>query len=115
MERDVKIGSEVIGTMLDVKRKPSIHKVTGTFLSGQAFIQTVGDITDRRRYWVYCPTQSNRDSLDSACLYGKMINIEWQGKITYGYIEDESLVWKEWRDEHGVCSLTLVVEREQSA
>jgi len=115
MEREVKVGSEIVGTMLDVKRNPSIHKVTGTFLSGRAFVQTIGNKTDRRRYWVYAPTKAARDALDNACLYGSLISIEWQGKVIYGYAEDDRLTWKEWRDEHGVCSFMLIVEREQDA
>lgn len=115
MERDVKLGSEIIGTLLDTKKDPSIHKVSGTFLSGQAFIQTIGEKTDRRKYWVFAPTKAAREALDHACLYGEMINIEWQGKIVYGYIETQKQTWKEWRDEHGVCSFSLIVEREQDA
>ena len=115
MERDVKVGSEIVGTMLDTKKDPNIHKVTGKFLSGQAFIQTIGNKTDRRKYWVYAPTKSTKETLNDACLYGSLISIEWQGKIVYGYIEDDKLTWKEWRDEHGVCSFMLIVEREQDA
>lgn len=105
----LKIGSTVIGTVLNVKNYPIAQKVLLTALDGTAYAQTPGQAIQKYKVDCYCPTGEARAALDEACNNCDIVTIVRDSQaFSEGYIEEKTISWKEWKDGHGISKFTLV-------
>lgn len=107
---DIKRDNEILGTVIGFKRDYESNKINVVSLTGIPYTQTPGLAVHRRITNIYCDTYEKRDAMDNACNDGALMIVDWKGQIFRGYIEDRRIVWKEWRDGHGVGRFTLIVK-----
>ena len=106
---DLKIENTSVGTVLNAKRAYTAQKVINSALDGTTFIQTTGGAITRYIIDVYCETKAKRDILDEANNDGVLLTLVLDANTSvYGYVEEETITWKEWRDGHGVGHFTLI-------
>lgn len=97
-----------LGEVLACKRKFTAQKINAVALDGTPYVQTPGEAIQRREVHVYCDTYKKRDLMDTASNTGALLTWEWNNETIIGYIETDP-TWKEWKDGHGVCELTVIV------
>jgi len=106
---ELKIESTSIGIVLNAKKQPYAQKIIKNALDGTTFIQTTGGAIIRYIIDVFCDTKAKRDSLDEANNNGTLLTLVLgENNSVYGYVEDETISWKEWKDGHGVAHFTMM-------
>lgn len=106
--RVIKVGNDVVAQVLARKRKPTAQKIVNTALNGTSYVQTTGSAIWRYEVSIYCDTPEKRALVDEACYNGADVTLIYDDLTEIGYIEDVAVTWKEWTDEHGVGSFTLL-------
>ena len=105
------IGDTSIGTVVNAKRSPQAQKMVTSALDGSTYVQTTGGRIMRYIVDVYCSTLAKRESLDSACNEGTLLTIVFgENSSANGYVEENEVSWKEWRDGHAVGRFTMIME-----
>lgn len=106
---DCKISDSVVGKVLNYKHLPQAQKIISTSLDGTAYGQKTGDAIDKYEVDVYCATALMRTYMDIACSGCIEVTIILRSGLEFtGIIEEETIGWKEWKDEHGVGHFTLI-------
>ena len=106
----IKRGNDTLGIMLRFKYKPKALKISNTALDGTPYVQNPGKATDKRESAVFCDSYEKKHAMDEASNDGALLTVLWEGTTVRGYIENDSINWKEWRDGHGVGQFTLIVK-----
>ena len=106
---NVKINDEIVGTALNVKKQDTAQKMLSIALDGTPYAQTTGSPIIRYIVDCYCGTATNRNKLDNASNQGALVTVSTRNDLEVtGYIEENTIDWKEWPDGHGVGKFTLV-------
>ena len=106
---DLKVGSQVVGMILNIKRQPQSRKVMNTALDGSVYVQNTGSPIRKYQVDFYCGTPEDRDRVDDACNEGDVVTIITREEVEVeGFIEDQTIPWNEWVDGHGVGRFVLV-------
>ncbi|MBR5678671.1 MAG: hypothetical protein IKX20_11135 [Paludibacteraceae bacterium] len=108
---DIKAGNTVVGMLLgNLKRQYTAQKVILTATDGTVYAQNTGRPIVRFEVNCYCGTAEDRDAVDDASNNGDVVTVTTKDNVdVVGYIEDDSISWKEWVDGHGVGKFTLIV------
>ena len=108
---DFKIGSAVVGKCLNYKFLPVAKKIISYALDGTVYAQSTGKATNKYEVDIYCSTSLGRAAVDTASLNcSEVILCDRGGAEHVGFIEEETIDWKEWKDGHGVGHFTVVQE-----
>ena len=108
---DLKVGNEVVGMVLgNLRRRYKAQKIVNTALDGTVYVQTTGRPITRFEVNCYCGTGEDRDKLDAGANNGDVITVTTRDLVdVIGYVEEDTIDWKEWVDGHGVGRFTLIV------
>ena len=106
---ELKIENISVGTVLNAKKQYTAQKIIKNALDGTTFVQTIGGAITRYVIDVYCETKAKKDMLDNANNDGTLLTLVLdQSTTVYGYVEEDTISWKEWRDGHGVGHFTMM-------
>lgn len=108
---DIKVANTVVGMLLgNLKRQYTAQKVVLTATDGSVYVQNTGRPITRFEVNCYCGTPEARDAVDNASNNGDVVTVTTKDNVdVVGYIEDETVTWKEWVDGHGVGRFVLIV------
>lgn len=110
MTMDIKVGNTVVGMLLAMKRRYTAQKIVNTALDGTVYVQNTGRPITRYEVHCYCGTSEDRDALDDGANNGDVVTITTRDDVdVVGYIESETVDWKEWVDGHGVGQFVFIV------
>ena len=110
MTMDIKVGNTVVGMLIAMKRRYTAQKIVNTAIDGTVYVQNTGRPITRFEVNCYCGTAEDRDKLDEGCNNGDVVTVTTRDDVEVtGYIEDDSIEWKEWVDGHGVGRFILIV------
>ena len=108
---DFKVGTSVIGKCLNYRFRPQARKVISAALDGTVYAQSTGKRINKYEVDIYCATATTRALLAAANGYCSEVTLcDRSGGEHIGFIEEETLDWKEWTDGHGVAHFTIIVE-----
>ena len=107
---DLKVGNEVVGMVLGtLRRRYKAQKIIVTALDGTTYAQNTGRPITRYEVNCYCGTAEDRDKLDAGSNNGDVITVTTRDEVDVtGYVEEDSIEWKEWVDGHGVGRFILI-------
>jgi len=107
----LKKGTSVYAKVLNAKRLFTAQKIINTALDGTTYIQNTGNAITRYELDIYCATATLRDLVDEACNDGARLTLVFENLSTIdGFIEDETIEWKCWKDGHGVSKIKFIKE-----
>lgn len=106
---ELKVGSGVVGKVLNYRPVQVAQKVITTALDGTVYAQKTGDPVQKYVVDAYSPSAIYRGILDTACSRAEEVSFTNRSNVEIpGVIEEESIEWKEWPDGHGVAKFTLI-------
>lgn len=106
---DFRVGNDVVGMVLGIKKRPQAQKITNAALDGTVYVQNTGRPIMRYEINVFCGTAEDRDKVDDAANNGDIVTVVTREEVeVIGYIEDETITWNEWIDGHGVGRFILI-------
>lgn len=108
---ELKVDDYTIAKVLNAKKDLTAQKIVNTALDGSVYVQNVGNAITRYTLDIFCETKALRDMVDACCNNGARVTIVFSAQDTLdGFIEDDSISWKEWKDNHGVAKITFIKE-----
>lgn len=108
---DFKINDSVVGKCLDYRYRPEAKKIISRANDGTAYAQSVGLPTRKYIVDVYCASGLARTMVDLASTSCAAVTfVDRKGSEHTGFIEDDTIEWKEWKDGHGVGQFTIIQE-----
>ena len=108
---DFKVGDSTIGKCLDYKRRPEAKKIISKANDGTVYAQSVGKPIIKYEVDIYCSTNLLRVMLETASANCSEVTLyDRNNSQIVGFIQDETIEWKEWRDGHGIGHFTIIKE-----
>lgn len=108
---DLKKDTTIYAKVLNAKRLFEARKIISTALDGSTYVQNTGKAITRYELDIYCATGTMRDMVDEACNEGDRLTLVFDNLDTIdGFIEDETIEWKGWKDGHGVSKIKFIKE-----
>ena len=108
---DFKVGDSVIGKCLSYRFLPQAKKKINAALDGTVYAQSTAKRLNKYEVHIFCATALTRALLDTANAYCSEVTMcDRNGSEHTGFIVEDTLEWKEWKDGHGVAHFTIIEE-----
>lgn len=108
---DFNVGSVTVGKCLNYKAQYEAKKIISRANDGTVYAQSVGKPIQRFEVDVYCATALTRAFLETASFNCAEVTLyNRSNSPIVGFIEDETINWKEWKDGHGIGHFTIIKE-----
>lgn len=108
---ELKYDGNTVADVINAKQNLTAQKIVNTALDGTTYVQNVGNAITRYILDIYCETKALRDAVDLACNLGARLTLDFgENNTVDGFIEDNTISWKEWKDGHAVGKITFIKE-----
>lgn len=108
---DFNVGTTTIGKCLDYKQRNEAKKIISKANDGTVYAQSVGKPAVRYEVDIYCSTALLRAMVETASVNCSEVTLyDRNNSQIVGFIEEDTIEWKEWTDGHGIGHFTIIKE-----